>query len=171
MEYAAIAVSGLQNKPMLWMKLFFPSLLKPTNRNILCMNQALAPSLTGATNHTCTTDQSKLRNVHRRVALHCTQAVLGLSPESHGSRGRVGLVSVKNSFLFCNCNPGVHSLLGCVFHRETAELVLPCLRQGAAGHHPPPALGVCSPGWGLPSLQRAHSTLKRNLWFSHRRGI
>lgn len=152
------------------MKDFFPSLLKPANRNILCTNQALAPSLTGTTDHTCSVDQSKLRNMHRRAALHCTQAALGLSPESHGSTGG-GLVSVKNSFLFCNCNPRVHSLLGRVFHRETAELVLPCLRHGAAGHHPPPAPGVCSPGRGLPSLQRAHGTPKITLWFLHRLGV
>lgn len=132
---------------VLWMKdFFFPSLLKPTNRNILCTNQALAPSLTGTTDHTCSTDGSKLRNMHRRAALGCTQAALGLSPESHGSRGGGGLVSVKNSFLFCNCNPGVHSLLGRVFHRETAELVLPCLKHGAAEHHPPPRTGGLQPG-------------------------
>lgn len=130
--------ASLQDKPSAMNeRFFFPYLLKPTSRNILCTNQALAPSLTGTTDHTCSTDQGKLRNMHRRAALCCTRAALGLSPESHGFRGG-GLVSVKNSFLFCNCNPRVHSLLGRVFHRETAELVLPCLKHGAAGLHPPP---------------------------------
>lgn len=164
--------ASLQNKRSAMNERFFlPSLLKPPNTNILSTNQALPPSLTGTTDHTCSTDQSKLRNLHRRAALCCTQAALGLSKESHGSRGGGGLVSVKNSFLFCNYNPGVHSLLGRVFHRETAELVLPCLRQGAAGHNPPPTLGFYSLGRGLPSLQRAHGTPKRSLCFSHREGI
>lgn len=152
------------------MKDFFPSLLKPANRNILCTNQALAPSLTGTTDHTCSTNQSKLRSMHRRAALRCTQAALGLSPESHGSRGG-GSVSVKNSFLFCNCSPRVHSLLGRVFHRETAELVLPCLRHGAAGHHPPPCTGGLQPGPRptLPAESTQHS--QKTLWFLHRLGV
>lgn len=140
---------SLQDKQSAMNERFFfsrPLLLKPTNGNILSTNQALPPSLTWTTDHTCSTDQSKLRNVHRRAALRCTQAALGLSPESHGSRGGGGLVSVENYFLFCNCNPKVHSLLGRVFHRETAELVLSCLRQGTAEHHPPPCTGGLWPG-------------------------
>lgn len=109
--------------------------------------------------------------MHRRAALCCTQAALGLSPESHGSRGGGGLVSVKNSFLFCNCNARFHSLLGRVYHRETAQLVFPSLRLRAAGHHPLPCTGGLQPGPrpALPAESTRHP--ERDLRFSHRQGI
>lgn len=131
---------------VLWMKdFFFPRPFLNQQMGTFLALTRLFPPLWHEPQTTLAA-QSKLRNVHRRAALRFTQADLGLSPESHGSRGGGGLVSVKNSFLFCNCNPRVHSLLGRVFHRETAELVLPCLRQGAAGHHPPPCTGGLWPG-------------------------
>lgn len=131
--------ASLQDKQSTMNERFFltPSLSQQIG-TFFALTRLFFPLWQEPQDHTCGTDQSKIRNMHRRAELHCTQAALGLFTESHGCREGGGLVSVKNSFLFWNCNARVHSSLGHALHRETAELVWPCMRQRDAGHNPPP---------------------------------
>lgn len=124
---------------VLWMKdIFFPPSLSPQIGTFFALTRLFLPLWQEPQDHTCGTDQSKIRNIHTRAELHCTRAALGLFMESHGCRGGGGLGLVKNSFLFWYCNARVHSSLRHALHRETAEPVLPHQRQRDAGHNPPP---------------------------------
>ena len=131
--------ASLQDKQSTMNERFFfsPPSSSQQIRTFFALTRLFLPLWQEPQDHTCGTNQRKIRNMHRRAELYCTQAALGLFTESHGCRGG-GLVLVKNSFLFWNCNTRVHSSLGHPLHRETAELVLPCLRQRDAGHNPPP---------------------------------
>lgn len=95
---------------LLWMKDFgfFPPSLSQQVGTFFALTRLFLPLQQEPQDLACGSDQSKIRNMHRRAELHCT---LELFMESHGWRGG-GLGLVKDSFLFGNCNAQVHSSLG-----------------------------------------------------------